>query len=149
MPNNTIPDLHDLVNEFTSLRSRLVESLSALKPAHIESLSGIPLENYKSINALPEATSCVYFLTHPEQGLLYIGKANNLKKRFYMYPSIFDTSQPEVLHTHPALIQAVRCGNTKLSWLEVSPDLNEMIEKILIGTLVPKWNGHGNMSSLA
>jgi GIY-YIG catalytic domain len=148
MTKDTLPDLQGIVDEFNNLYSRIAERLSTLKPIDIESLPSILLENYKSVDALPEATSCVYFLTHPEQGFLYIGKSNNLKKRFYKYPSIFDSSQPEELFTHPALIHAVRLGNTKLSWLEVPPVFNELIEKTLIKALEPKWNGRGNMPSL-
>jgi GIY-YIG catalytic domain len=123
MTKNNVHDLQSIVDKIAKLYYR-IEELSKL--INLDSLPSINLDNEGIFKALlPNAPHCVYFLTHAEHGLLYIGKAYNLKYRF---------------KHHEHLQPAIDLGNARLSWLELPRELPAVLEDVLIVGRRPKWN---------
>jgi hypothetical protein len=129
MPKNNVPDLQSLVDKIAKLYYR-IEKLSEL--ISLDSLPSVNVDNEKVFEALPHKASCVYFLTHAEQGLLYIGKAYDLKQRFKYHG-----------HIRPAL----SLKNVRLFWLELPCELLAICEDVLIAGRTPRWNKRIPLSS--
>ncbi|MFH0344791.1 MAG: GIY-YIG nuclease family protein [Chromatiales bacterium] len=90
---------------------------------------------------LPHATSALYFLTHPSEGLLYIGKAGNFRGRWSLKSDF--TGQTSIELTHACLDPAINLGNVRLSWWPMPKDCLVSLESFLIQDLSPKWNTAG------
>lgn len=107
-----------------------VESLN--QDALLSSLPFVIIDHEEFWQVIPVKTTGIYFLTHPVEGLLYIGKAKNIRNRWS------DT----FMGIHDCLEGAVRLGNVRLSWLPLPDGLNLLVEQKLIRLWKPKWNGH-------
>ncbi len=105
---------------------------------NILKLPFIFITDFDSTHTLPVNITCVYFLTHQEEGLLYVGKALNLKTRWRVQTNIYGQILPEF--NHSCLFPAIELGNVKLHWWEILPELRSLCESILIKKLKPKWN---------
>lgn len=111
-----------------------VERFSNLRFSELPSvlIDAIPFDN------CPFANNAIYFLTHPTYGILYVGKANNLRGRWrcdWNYGAL------EWMPTHKQHQRALDLGGVYLSWTECkNPDV---IEAILIKALQPPWNIRG------
>lgn len=116
--------LQESVNQVRSALSRLQPEL------FIESLPSVLIEDDGVFRELPEDVLAVYFLTHPIEELLYIGKANDLQRRW----------RPTG-NTHSCLDPAIRLGCVKLSWWELDVDSLSIVEDLLIKLWSPPWNG--------
>src|SRR4029077_14244570 len=81
----------------------------------------------------------VYFLCGPGEGVLYVGKAKNLKKRLARYR----VANPEQL---PRRTIRLRHRGTRIEWDECA---NESVarsrEELLIAVLQPKFNVAGKV----
>ena len=109
------------------------QALSEVDQAEfITSLPFVMIEEYELYKSLPTRTAAIYFLTHPELGMLYIGKAKNLRMRW----------AENNYNEHDCLEIALQTENVRLSWWEMPSDLHGLIEESLIRLWQPKWNGH-------
>lgn len=116
--------LRDSANQIRS-------TLRQLEPgSFIQSLPSVLIEDEEVYRQLPVDVSAVYFLTHPIEELLYVGKTNNLQTRW----------RPTG-HTHEYLQPAIRLGQVTLAWWVLDADISSIVEEILIGTWGPSWNG--------
>lgn len=98
-------------------------------------LNKIKLEN-ENYN-LPFNICGLYFLLHPDQGILYIGKTINLRQRWSI---LRDDKSNELLTCHHMLERSLEQGGVYLAWKEINREIAGLIEPILIKKLHPKWN---------
>lgn len=75
MTQSNVPDSKSAVDKIAALYYR-IEKIVAL--ISLDSLPSVELTDGKVSATIPKNTSCVYFLIHQQQGLLYIGKALDL-----------------------------------------------------------------------
>lgn len=106
-------------------------ALQQLQPEpFIESLPSVLIEDEEVYRRLPEDVSAVYFLTHPYEELLYLGKANDLRTRW----------RPSG-HTHDCLDPTLQLRDVKLAWWALDVDLLSAVEEVLTKAWRPLWNG--------
>ncbi len=98
-----------------------------------DSIASLNINDHESLDQLPLNTSCIYFLTHPKQGILYIGKASDLRGRFR-------GKNFSGVHTHHRLEAAIKLKNVRLSWVDCLEPAKTIIEMLLIRNLKPAWN---------
>jgi predicted GIY-YIG superfamily endonuclease len=122
MAKHTLPDLQSVVDKIATLYYRIEKLVELI---NLDSLPSVNVDNERIFEALPHDASCVYFLTHAEHGLLYIGKALDFKNR---------------IKYHGHLQPAIELGNVKLSWLELPRELLAICEDILISQRSARWN---------
>ena len=79
-------------------------------------------------DGLPNRTTAVYFLVSAEFGLLYVGKATDMRGRW-------------VHGFHHHLVDSLLLGDVTLRWLVVSRDSLADTERLFIGLLDPAFNG--------
>lgn len=112
--------------------------LDKIHPLHLSDLPFIEIENELSYESLPRKISCIYFLLHDKEGLLYIGKTQDLYTRWLYRKSDFPNNPPDV--EHHTLWRCMKLENVKLHWFEMSRTLATIIEPIVIKKLKPEWN---------
>ncbi|MGH8469690.1 MAG: tyrosine-type recombinase/integrase [Gammaproteobacteria bacterium] len=88
--------------------------------------------------------ACVYFLTHPDQGLLYVGRAVALSQRFEVSKNIYQQRMWDLAHAW--LYPCYRLGNVRLSWWTIPSDFIEEVESAAIKILHPRLNERGRAS---
>ena len=107
----------------------------------VRDLPHVPVDDLDFTRMLPE-TDAVYFLISAVDGLLYIGRATNLRRRWYVNRQVSDTSKPEWPLCHHALKPALDLGDVQIHWLLVGRDQLAIIESLLIQLYQPPWNTH-------
>jgi hypothetical protein len=122
----------------------VIECLSRLD---IDSLPSVLIEDIHVARLLPFDTSAIYFLSHPEKGLLYIGTASNLQGRWSLKCDMFGEFSVEL--THSCLDPAINLGNVRLSWWSVPKECLVTLESFLIRDLLPRWNQRGRTGGKA
>jgi hypothetical protein len=122
----------ELINQIIrNATDQIREAVQQLEPLpFIKSLPSVLIEDEEVFRRLPEEISAIYFLTHPYEELLYIGKANNVQRRW----------RP-VGNTHACLGPAIQLGHVKLSWWKLDIDSLSIVEDLLIKLWSPLWNG--------
>lgn len=109
-----------------SVNSR-VESL--LLSLELESLPSVLLTDKEGCTAsIPSGVSGLYFLWGQEHGLLYVGKARNLRARWHIYP------------WHQYHDRCLELGGVRLSWFALDELALEVAETVAIRVLAPHWN---------
>jgi excinuclease UvrABC nuclease subunit len=94
----------------------------------IQSLPGLRVDCQLFAGALPSRTTAIYFLRSDKHGLLYIGRASDLCKRWTGGIS------------HHCLENCLKLGDVTLHWMIVSRDMLAATEKSLILEHRPPWN---------
>jgi excinuclease UvrABC nuclease subunit len=116
--------------------SRLLSGLKAeLEVLDIEHLPGVRMDCEKFAERLPLATSGVYFLRSEACGLLYIGKATNIRQRWMPHPLA-----PFVPQNHRRFEDALDQGDVMLHYLELPQYQLATIESMLLQMHRPPWN---------
>jgi excinuclease UvrABC nuclease subunit len=112
--------------------------LSCLARLDLSLLPRIEIRTESLYQELPRQTTAIYFLIHPTEGLLYVGKAVNLKSRWkpHTYP---DGEIYEAL-THSCLKLALEMGGVEIAWWTVPKRYLTIVETLLIQHWSPKWN---------
>lgn len=106
--------------------ARLHEHIEKLlKQIDVGSLPGIVIEGPSSIGALPKKICGLYFLSHHDKGLFYIGKTRDLKTRFGY---------------HEHLEAAIAFGGITLAWLELPGEIATFCEEFFIADRLPGWS---------
>jgi hypothetical protein len=103
----------------------------------LEDLPRVAVDSPDFYDALPCAVSAIYFLGNDRQGLLYIGKATNLKTRWRR-----DHDAPSL--NHAKLEQCLDLGDVELAWWAVPTHCLVILENLLVRLHRPKWNNHVN-----
>jgi|SRR5271157_2409153 len=93
----------------------------------IQELPGVLINHPRFACALPTRTTAVYFLRSNKHGLLYVGKASDLRNRW-------------LGGWHQYLSDALTLGDVTLHWLVVSRDALSATEKALILEHRAPWN---------
>jgi excinuclease UvrABC nuclease subunit len=86
---------------------------------------------------LPCECSAVYFVTHPIDGVLYIGKTAAIRQR---WASTYRLGRQIYTLNHSKHAQALDLGDCELSWLEIDRCYLAALEAALIGLHLPPWN---------
>lgn len=129
--------LDELCNLTKKFQEKYDKLLNKFNHYYLEQLPFIELINddFYTNNLLP-SESCLYFLTHNKEGLLYIGKAKNLRSRW----RIDKSNNGDYIKSHHMLRPVLDLKNVKLSWYKICSSLSLFIEHMLIKKLNPKWN---------
>ena len=77
--------------------------------------------------------SCIYFVISQAHGLLYIGRAKDLRARYFWHFPLFPES-------HKMILPMIFLQDCKISYLEMNHELLEEAEKILIYHYSPHFN---------
>ncbi len=131
--------------EFAALLVPVRDFLRRVRP---EELPGVGMIALDVSDALPAATSAVYFLWSASKGLLYIGKAGNLRNRWRLVYSFIKTGDPmedirwDPQGTHSKLRDALELGDVTLHWLAIPRDYITLAESLLVQAHTPPWNNH-------
>lgn len=128
-----------------------IETVIANRKALADVLNQLPFDLLPSIvidtvdlgPRLPNV-ACVYFLTHPDQGLLYVGRAVALSQRFEVPKNIYQQRMWDLAHAW--LYPCYRLGNVRLSWWTIPSDFIEEVESAAIKILHPRLNERGRAS---
>ena len=145
---------------------------TAVSGIDIGSLPNVPIVDVYVKRTLPLSTSAVYFVTHPEEGVLYIGKANDLRARWRcdgrsgidrVTPEMdgtwvelssgerglveYDAEHPHGfavwIPTHSCMLRALELGDVSIAWLELPVGQTTATESALLKLQRPPWNTHG------
>jgi len=119
----------DIINQIQAGLAQIEKALSKLQ---IGALPYVVIADDDVCESLPMRTAAVYFLTHPTEGLLYIGKAKNVRSRW----------GAPAYRQHDCLEMAIRLRDVRLSWWALPESLLGVVEESLIRMRKPKWNGH-------
>ena len=129
------PTAEDLIEPVGLLFDRLNKlRISDLPSALIEGLDVGLL--------LPPNTSAIYFLRSMSQGLLYIGRATNLRGRWRLQRRISDASQIEWELCHAKLREAIALEDVTIYWWPIPPHHLAVAESVLLQIHKPPWNSH-------
>ncbi len=124
-PNATI--LKSATSRINAMRKRLAR-------LDLSSLPRFKITDEDVSERLPRAMAAIYFLLHPTEGVLYIGKAHNLKGRWS--PNFFRRTP------HECFEGALELGDVELAWWAVPKEYLTALEALLIQIWSPKWNVH-------
>lgn len=97
-------------------------------------LPNVIIEDRDVCKSLPTRMPAIYFLTHAQEGLLYVGKSKNVRSRW----------MSNAFQEHDCLEASLQLENVVLCWWMLPEELLAVIEPILIDLWKPKWNGHGS-----
>jgi hypothetical protein len=100
-------------------------------------LTGVPIQGVEFIESLPKIPA-IYFLVSQKKGLVYIGKAHNLRAHWWPKEPLDHNYWPDLCHHR--LKQAINQGDVTLHWMEVPPDQLGVLECLLIQIHQPAWN---------
>jgi excinuclease UvrABC nuclease subunit len=122
--------------------TRFFEALLArLRTLNIRELAGVRVDGEEFVQRLPDLPA-VYFLLSDKNGLLYVGKANNVRKRWAPAYWIHPTGKTECIRRHDKLEESIALGDVTLHWWSVSRPMLAMAESLLIQIYAPPWNSH-------
>lgn len=124
-----------ILERIVSLHKIIYDSLLKID---LNSLPFINIKNRESFESLPPNICCVYFLIHPVQGVLYVGKAINLRSRWRIKYNAWGQFNRE--QNHDCLLKSIRLRDVKLAWWEIPKEYKPLIENMLIKIYNPKWN---------
>ena len=137
----TIVTLKEIAEKTVSFEEKIKRLLRKFSIDDLFNLPRIELNDYDFCEdiPIPHRICCLYFLVHPVDGLLYIGKSTNLRERWRItrgekYGAI--TKQHHVLERYDPPEHVFLC------WYEIDRNLAELMEPILIRELNPEWNVH-------
>lgn len=102
--------------------------------AFIASLPFVTIEDEEVSESLPRKMTAVYFLTHDSEGLLYVGKTHELRKRW------LNAYWSHNHCGHQCMPHALHLKDVRLSWWQLPKELIEIVESSLIRLWTPKWN---------
>lgn len=139
------PALHEklgalCVETVIANRNALAEVLNQLR---LDSLPSIVIDTLDLAPRLPNV-ACIYFLTHADHGLLYVGRAVALAQRFAVLENMYQQRMWDLAHAW--LYPCYRLGNVRLSWCEIPRDFIEEMESAAIKILHPRLNERGRAS---
>jgi hypothetical protein len=92
--------------------------------------------------SLPDV-SAIYFLKHPKLGVVYVGRATNLRKRWFprgQLKILKEGTEYVYLPGHDFYKKALCCKHMELCWLKTDKRLLAFYESFLIQVFKPKWN---------
>jgi hypothetical protein len=122
----------DLINQLQSKLTDIERTLTAFdRESFLADLPYVIIEDENVYKQIPSCASGVYFLTHHQKGLLYIGKAKSIRQRW-----AFNAYQE-----HDCLEPAICLENVKLTWWVIPAHMITIVEDMLIRLWNPKWNG--------
>jgi len=104
----------------------------------IDALPGIDVDSLDFGDKLPVSTPAVYYLVHECKGVLYIGKATNIRSRWAFRRNTVGGDVP--MQIHHRLEEAIRLGNVRLYWWAVPRECLVILENLLIQRHRPPWN---------
>jgi putative transcriptional regulator len=111
-----------IINSFTILEPLNVKGfMLTLENFHVLSLPCMAIED---LAKLPE-TPCVYLVVNSQGKVLYVGKSENLRKRW---------------KSHYKLSSLIEESGIRISYVEVQEDLLFKVERALINALNPPLN---------
>ncbi len=110
----------------------LFQAKKVLANIDLHSLPSIAIDQPGFGNDLPTIPA-IYFIFGTSREPLYIGRAMNLRKRWYQ-------TVPE----HHRLEDALNLSCASLRWLEVPRTDIGLIEILMIQIYVPPWNSHSS-----
>lgn len=107
-----------------------------LKDIPITDLPGVAVTDWRPLTDLPVRTSAIYFLVSRSQGLLYIGRATNLRSRWDNLPVDLMNDFPAHAKRRPA----IELGDVTLHWWGMPRECLAIVESILLQVNKPPWN---------
>lgn len=142
-------DGHSLADE---LSAQCIEAIIAQREALAEllrrlNITGLPssrLDTPEVASRLPDVSS-LYFLTHEEHGLLYVGRAISLTRRWEVPRNMYQQRMWDLAHAW--LWPCYRLGNVRLSWWEIPRNFIEELESAAIKVLHPRLNERSRSSA--
>ena len=124
----------NLFNFFLKMKS-VEERIADIQIDHKElyCLPGIEINADSNFYTIPKKISCVYFLVHPTRGILYIGKALDLRNRwtnkYHIQRVAHDCHEP-----------CLKLGMVSLRWFLLDDPVKTIAEMLLIRKIRPEWN---------
>ena len=103
-------------------------------------LPSVRIDTQSFGRALPANTSVVYFLVHRGSVLKYIGKASNLRSRWYFTGKQF--FMRELQDVHHCLPLALELGDMALHYWKMPKKYLSIVELLLLREFTPPWNSH-------
>lgn len=110
-----------------------------LLPEYLQNLPSISITLISLQRKLP-VVSAVYFIYHSRFGLLYIGRASNLRSRWYPKLRSDDLRQVDFTYSHHCMADALVLRGSRLYWQEVERPHLHRVETHYIRALAPAWN---------
>lgn len=102
----------------------------------IGGMASVAIDSIDCFDSLPRNVPSIYFVTHPQHSLLYIGKARCLRMRWRAEGRRYESRNP--LHQHHSRL--LQIGNARLSWFPLPLISHEIAETLAIRCLKPAWN---------
>lgn len=132
--NDILNNIIKLTNNYYKKSTNLLKKFDKYYLDHLPSLE-LKDDKFYDDRLLPRI-SCIYFLKHETKGLLYIGKAKDLRSRWVVGKDKYG----QYYECHHMLERSLRLGNIKLVWYKICPSVSLFVETILIGKFRPQWN---------
>lgn len=122
------------------LEPALAQITSILEQLSIADLPSAPMVSPDFNIFLPTATSAIYFIRSKSRGLMYIGRATNVRNRWRKATSWVrsDTICWEMCHHR--FRDALKLKDCVLHWLPVPKPYLGVLEGLLIHYHKPPWN---------
>ena len=125
------------------LTGKFEEFVVSLRRLVIPGLPSISLDTYESAATHGPACSAVYFLWSKREGLLYIGKATNVRNRWRLRTRYDRSAGREAIWwemCHSRLRDAVELGDVRLHWWDMPRQYITAVESLLLQIHRPTWN---------
>ncbi len=135
MANDTRTQIVRAYDMIDCILEHLEQVRSELKGLQIGELPSVPIRGWEDLG-LPDATTAVYFLVSRSQGLVYIGRATNLRSRWAPLPFDLMNDFPAHHKRRPAIM----LGDVTLHWWTVPRESLALIESMLLQIHRPLWN---------
>lgn len=129
-----LTNIETIVGKFDLRMSKIINHRKIL--AEIHELPCVKITDFNSTNDLPFRICCLYFVWNEINGILYIGKAYDLRQR-WRYGKDEKSLNPYT--SHHMMERAIRSGAT-LSWFTCPKEYTTTAEQMLIKYLKPSWN---------
>jgi excinuclease UvrABC nuclease subunit len=124
--------VEDLLGPFRELKD-------VLGRLDVRDLPSVPVDDVHFAGNLP-LVPAVYFLETPSLGLLYIGRATNLRSRWAARFRWDGSGRIDWEHSHAKLADALAVGDARLAWLAVPREYLAFTESLLLQIHTPPWN---------
>jgi hypothetical protein len=125
-----IPGLLDALEDVNACLDRI----------RIDELPSVPIDG-DDWNRDLEPVAAIYFVRSRSKGILYVGKAGNLRRRWHKQWWIHPDGSGDWTTRHHREEQSVRFGDCDLFWMETPTQYLDVLEALLIFRHDPPWNG--------
>lgn len=113
--------------------------LRGLRRLYIRDLPSVPIARLETPD-LPVRTSAIYFLWSRSEGLVYLGRATDLRIRWAAHSWVHTNGERALAKIHATHERALELGDVRIHWWAIPREHLGLVEGSLLRIHRPPWN---------